>query len=206
MSTKNTQRNVLIGAIVLFFLWPKKGTAGTGYTPITWTGNGYTPTFGTEGDMNESYLGITPNSINRGIRNNNPGNVKYYSTNNWQGKVLVSQNTDAIDPLDGEPTFEQFVSYPKGIRVIIYILKKYIRNGRNTINIIMDSYSGGEETYKNYLSSFTGKDKDKILEETDEQTIKKLVQGIARFENGQTQVSSPEVITEAQYSTARSIL
>lgn len=53
--------------------------------------------------------------IPRGIRNNNPLNIKI--GNNWLGEV-----TDPTDPI-----FEQFVSMKYGLRAAFIILRRYIR-------------------------------------------------------------------------------
>lgn len=204
----NTVRNALLAGLALFLFLPKRSSAAPGGGGAGGTGNGYTPTEGSEGTMNESYLGITPNGLNRGIRNNNPGNIKFVTSNQWNGKVPMAQNTDAIDPSDNEPTFEQFIAYPYGIRAMIYLIKNsYIPNGHDTIKAIMDRYdSGHSNDYINYVIAKAGKGKFEQLSAQDEATIKKIVQAIARFENGQTGTSQPEVITDIQYITARNLL
>lgn len=53
--------------------------------------------------------------ISRGIRNNNPLNIKV-SSSNWVGKV--TPNTDG--------TFEQFDSLVHGYRAAFYLFRKYI--------------------------------------------------------------------------------
>ena len=202
-----TVRNVILAALGLFILMPRKSSANTQNNNNTSSGNGYIPTTGSEGSLDESFLGITPTSSNRGVRNNNPGNIKYYSSNAWQGKVPVSQNTDAIDT-DGEPKFEQFVSYPHGVRAMIYLLKNsYIVNGHNTLTKILDRYDPGFNiNYLNFLSSYTGLTPTEVILATDELKIKKIVQGLTRFENGRTGANLPEIVTDLQYQTARNIL
>lgn len=205
---KDKKPLLLLGALLLLpFLTKAKAAPGNNLPPTSGAGNGYTPTQGSEGSLNESYLGITPTANNRGIRNNNPGNIKFSSSNAWQGKIAMTQNTDAIDPSDGQPTFEQFSSYPYGVRAIIYLIKNsYIPNGFNTLAKIIQRYANTTGNYLIYVSQKTGKAPTEPISATDETTIKKLVQAIGRFENGQTATGTPEAITDLQYQTARNIL
>ncbi|MGB0713854.1 MAG: structural protein P5 [Gammaproteobacteria bacterium] len=53
----------------------------------------------------------------RGIRNNNPGNLRINPANKWQGRVPENQRTDN--------EFEQFVSPVMGIRAMAVLLINY---------------------------------------------------------------------------------
>lgn len=205
-------KKVFFAGIALFLLMPKKGTAAPG-TTTTYYGNGYTPVSGNHGTINESYLGIADNGRNRGIRNNNPGNIKFSTSNAWLGKIPMNLNTDTkitdvSHPRYGQPTFEQASSYAYGVRMLIHLIKNsYISNGHNTLQLIMDRYDPGHSSdYINFVSAKSGKNTFQIILPTDEEAIKKIIQAIARWENGQTGVTEPEVITDFQYQTARNIL
>jgi hypothetical protein len=119
----------------------------------------------------------------------------------------MAQNTDALD-VDGEPRFEQFVSWAFGVRAMIHLIKNsYIPSGRNTLRLIMQSWApDGGTSYLNYVMGKTGKGADTVIAASDETTIKKLVQAIARFENDRKQTYQPEVITDIQYQNARSLV
>ena len=158
--------------------------------------NGYTPVEGYPGSINESYLGLA--NAPRGIRNNNPGNEKRGGSN-WNGKIPFSQSTDN--------TFEQFYTYPHGVRVTIYELKNnYINSGFNTVDKIMRRYDPpGNPNYINYVAQKTGLGLHNPLV-ADKATLRKLLQAITRWENGQTDVNAPEVVTNAQFETAWYIL
>jgi len=208
MPTKNqkTTRNIIIGLFALFFLLPKRSSAIT--TTTNQPGeNGYTPTSGTNGSKNESYLGITPTSINRGIRNNNPGNIKFYESNNWLGKIPIQNNTDALDQ-DGEPTFEQFEKWRYGIRAMIYLIKnRYLNEGFNTLKLILNKYDPGyNQNYLNFLSTYVGMPDNQLIQPSDESTTKKIIMAIAKFENGSAGTGQPDIITSSAYDTARNIL
>ena len=54
--------------------------------------------------------------ITRGIRNNNPFNIKI-SHSNWKGKIKFALNTDGV--------FEQFESMKYGLRAGVVLLRNY---------------------------------------------------------------------------------
>ncbi|MEO6498293.1 MAG: hypothetical protein ABIN95_04740, partial [Mucilaginibacter sp.] len=73
-----------------------------------------------------SYLGKS--GLPRGMKNNNPGNIRRGATA-WQGKIPLGQNTDGA--------FEQFTTYVYGIRAMIKNLLSYYRDGLNTVERII---------------------------------------------------------------------
>jgi len=88
----------------------------------------------------------------RGIRNNNPGNLRI-ANNNWQGKVLVENNTD------GE--FEQFTSMDFGVRALVKTVATYIRNNSHiTLRGIIERYAPANEndtqSYVKSVASYMG--------------------------------------------------
>ncbi len=134
----------------------------------------------------------------RGIRNNNPGNLRI-SNQAWEGKVAT--NTD------GE--FEQFSSYEYGVRALILLLRNYLRGDRNTLSKIISAYapaSDGNHT-NNYITFMVDRLKqggltvDADTELTiDRTTLRLLAQGIARMENGE------ECITDEQFDAGFALL
>lgn len=174
---------------LLWIFWPKKGAAKTpdlsdvSIAPLTTP----SPT-GAEGAMNESFLGST--GLPRGIRNNNPGNIKIGSSQ-WQGKIPVAQNTDG--------TFEQFSSFPLGARAMIKLLKNYINQGRNTPTKIIQYWDLGSPSYTSFLIQETGFTANQILQ-PDKPTLKALSQAIAKFENGQ------DILTDIRFETAYALV
>lgn len=203
MTTDQERTMMILGAgLFLFFISNRaKAAPGTPNPPDNYPGS-----------LSESYLHIQPTASNRGIRNNNPGNVKF-GPSQWNGKVPEIQNTDAkiTDPQHsrfGQPTFEQNYTYPGGIRMMIYLVKKYIdvKNFETIDSIINEWAAGGNENYKNYLAQRLGIARTDVISSTDEPAIKKIVQSIANFENGQWGINDPEVIHSLSYDAARSIL
>lgn len=220
-------RNLFIAGAAALLFWPRKGSAGngSGYTsgPSTLptypnpnvplghpSGNGWIPTTGTEGSNDESYHGL---GGPRGVRNNNPGNIKFNTSNPWTGKIPQNQNTDAVvsdpnHPRYGQPTFEQFDSWKYGVRALIHLLKNsYIGAGENTIRKILAKYDPGHsQGYLDYLVLYTGANPDMVIHPQDEVFLKNLIQGIARFENDSKEPHWPEIITDYQYQVGRALV
>jgi hypothetical protein len=69
----------------------------------------------------------------RGIRNNNPGNIRHGQP--WQG--LASTQTDS--------SFDQFVSAQYGIRAIMKIMMTYHNEGLDTIEKIINKWAPTNE-------------------------------------------------------------
>ena len=84
--------------------------------------------------------------LTRGIRNNNPFNIRI-SYNSWLGKVKSSKNSDKV--------FEQFRDIDYGLRAGIQLLRGYITRGYDTprkiINRFAPSYENDVESYLNYV-------------------------------------------------------
>jgi len=191
---KDNKTGIVIGLLALFFLMSRKGTAnpytGTGGT----TGGGTGSAANIPGSTGESYLGRT--DLPRGIRNNNPGNFKMSSAP-WNGKIPQSDNTDG--------TFQQYYSFPMGVRMMIKELKNnYINAGYNTIDTLLNRYDPpGNPNYKTFVSTQTGIGITTTLT-SDQATLKKLVQALTRFENGYT--GTTEVVSDATFNLAYSLV
>lgn len=184
---KKNQKTALVGLGVLAILTlPNQSKANTNTPGPTAPGGGIVPN-APEGDINESFLG-TNNP--RGIRNNNPGNLKIGSSP-WQGKIPISQNTDG--------TFEQFVSFPLGARAMIKLLSNYINQGRDTPKKIIQYWDLGAPHYTAFLVNETGYAENQVLQ-ADKPTLKKLSQAIARFESGEY------ILTDSRFNTAYALL
>lgn len=92
----------------------------------------------------------------RGIRNNNPFNIKN-SANTWLGKIPASQKKDK--------TFEEFVNIEFGLRAGIKLLRKYIVDyGLVTPYEIINRFAPSSENntvnYVKYVESFVYPDGD----------------------------------------------
>ena len=111
----------------------------------------------------------------RGIRNNNPGNIRI-SDNAWQGKV--TPNTDG--------TFEQFDTMVNGVRALAITLSNYQRlYGIDTVRGLITRWSAtDQDAYVADVASALGVDPDDTISVTDPATLTALVNAIITQENG----------------------
>ena len=113
----------------------------------------------------------------RGIRNNNPLNIRI--GNVWLGEV--KENTD------GE--FEQFTSMIYGLRAAIVLLRRYICHYHlNSIAQIVSRWAPSSENntrlYINFVSERLGIANDVQIDIYDKVTICRLVEAMAYYECG----------------------
>lgn len=80
------------------------------------------------------------NQPTRGIRNNNPLNIKI-GKSKWVGKKNALEKKDF--------TFEEFDTMQNGVRAAIKLLQNYIRCGYNTVERIVPRWCP-DETRENY--------------------------------------------------------
>lgn len=114
----------------------------------------------------------------RGIRNNNPLNIRIGNT--WLGEVP--------NPTDSD--FEQFVHVRYGLRAAFCILRRYIkRYGRNTIAKIINAWAPPSENntgaYIQAVASSMKLNPDDEIRYEDVMVMCELVQCMARHECGQ---------------------
>lgn len=118
--------------------------------------------------------------IPRGIRNNNPLNIRIGNT--WLGEIP--------NPTDSE--FEQFVSVQYGLRAAFCILRRYIRRyGRNTIRKIVSAWApasdhNATDVYIERVAKMTGLSPDDEIRYEDSITMCDLVAAMTMVECGQT--------------------
>lgn len=109
----------------------------------------------------------------RGIRNNNPGNLKFVGQ---YGAVLE----DGIDA-----SHAKFTTMSEGISALERQIGLYLQRGRNTINSIFDIYSEeNKESYKGHVSRVMGIGRDDVISFSDDERIFKLIKSIISMENG----------------------
>jgi hypothetical protein len=123
----------------------------------------------------------------RGIRNNNPGNIRHGAK--WQGLAEVQKDKD----------FCTFKSPEYGIRALARVLKTYkSRYGLNTVEGIINRYAPQNENdtsayIKHIVKELDISPSDEI-ELTDDELIV-LIKAIIKHENG-TQPYSTDVIRD----------
>jgi len=138
--------------------------------------------------IGESFL--NDNSQPRGISNNNPGNI-IRTASLWDGEIPHSESTDT--------KFKQFETFDIGTMQMIDLLIRYWAKGRNTIRKAINFWDFGNTGYMEFLSDYTGFGIDEVLT-PNEYTLKKLSQGITRFENG------IDFLTDARFKAGYKLL
>lgn len=139
--------------------------------------------------------------FSRGIRNNNPGNLIYVSSNNWLGKVPYSQN------LDSGKKFEQFIELRYGLRAL---MKHFITNiNKNTqativnlIKVYAPSFENDTLMYINTVAKMVGLDINAPIAKATKPVIIALCKAVVYVENGK----DAKLITAQYYEDAYSII
>lgn len=117
------------------------------------------------------------NTIPRGIRNNNPLNIRV--GNNWKGEVA--------NPTDKQ--FEQFSTMVDGCRAGFKLLMKYIQKYKlNTVELIINRWAPpSENNTKKYIEMVcenSGLRKNQIIDIRNANMMIKLFQAMVIVENG----------------------
>lgn len=119
----------------------------------------------------------------RGIRNNNPLNIR--KGNNWKGER----------PNQTDPAFEEFESMEMGIRAAIKLIRNKIKGGKVgrkplcTIRLLVSSWAppteNKTEAYIRFVSSQTGILPAEIIRHDDRRKIIAITRAMAFYECGQ---------------------
>lgn len=113
----------------------------------------------------------------RGLRNNNPGNIRHNS-DVFQGEVNPSRDQQ----------FKQFKTMAHGYRAVFKILSNYYRNYKlDTIRKMIGRWAPENENntaaYVSLVSSYSGIGPDDLISFDREQMIR-IVAGMSKVENG----------------------
>lgn len=115
-------------------------------------------------------------TIARGIRNNNPGNIRHNQNIHWFGQS--KEQTD--------PAFVQFDDPEHGIRAMVRVFRSYERLGINTISDTIHRWAPPEEndteTYVDSVSKFCKVEPKEVVMLDD--IMENLVHAIIWHENG----------------------
>lgn len=114
-------------------------------------------------------------TVDRGFRNNNPGNIKPTSDTEFNGQT----GRDAQG-------FGIFSSMEYGIRAIAVILKNYEnRDGLNTVREMITRWSTTDQgAYVDNVSAQLGVQPDDYIDVNDPNTMQGMITGIITQENG----------------------
>ncbi len=122
---------------------------------------------------------MTQHKLPRGLRNNNPLNLRI-SLVSWVGSVNVNS--------DGE--FEQFISIDYGIRAAIKTLHTYIKKGYNTPEKIITRWAPPVENntsaYIKRACALADLSPSQVIERKSRNAICRLLWAMANIENGRT--------------------
>jgi len=138
-----------------------------------------------QGVSSQIATGIENMITSRGIRNNNPGNIRLSNTT-WQGQVPAAQQTDG--------SFIQFISPEYGIRAIAKIMDSYAARGLNTVQSIINRWAPPTENdtgaYVQAVSNSMGVDPNAAISRAD---YPALIAAIINHENGSQPYTSAEI-------------
>lgn len=113
-----------------------------------------------------------------GLRNNNPGNIRYNPANQWQGQIGQDSNGFVI-----------FDTAENGIRAAARLLKNYQnKNGLRTITEIVSKWAPSTENdtaaYIAAVSEKTNIAMDADINLNDPATLTRIINAIISHENG----------------------
>lgn len=117
------------------------------------------------------------NEIPRGLRNNNPGNIRR-NADVFQGEKTSS-----------DKNFKQFTGMAYGYRAIFKILSNYYRNySLKTIRQMIGRWAPENENntsaYVSLVSSYAGIGPDDIVDINNREQMIRIVSGMSKAENG----------------------
>lgn len=118
----------------------------------------------------------------RGIRNNNPGNIRNSDSTNWRGEVLNHEKEDHA--------FEEFETMPHGVRAMMKLLQNYQKKyGLKSIAALVERYAPHNENntsgYIRRVSAEMQIPHNAPIDLSDKATMCALVDAMIFVENGQ---------------------
>jgi hypothetical protein len=117
-------------------------------------------------------------TMSRGLRNNNPGNIRKSSTV-WQGEKTPSTDT----------AFKQFTSMAYGYRAMLKLLQNYSKlNGCKTIRQMINRWAPpSENNTDNYIRAVcagAGVQPDQVVDVNNRNVMCRIIAAMSRVENG----------------------
>lgn len=127
----------------------------------------------------------------RGLRNNNPGNIKFNPNSPWKGSMR-----DANGNYVNDGGFVQFDTPEAGIRAMTMNLLSYDNRGVNTVRGIVNNWSTTDRaSYTKFLSEQLGVKPDDVVNVKDPAVMQQLVRGIIQMENGKVPYDPRQIET-----------
>lgn len=122
------------------------------------------------------------NKTPRGIRNNNPLNIRNDIQNDWLGKVKGNEKKDK--------EFEEFVGMRYGYRAAAYLIHRYIHRDFKTVEDIVSKWAPPSENqtgkYIYHVCQRSGLKRDTPIALNETGNFLRLLDAMAFVENGRT--------------------
>lgn len=124
--------------------------------------------------------------LSRGLRNNNPGNIRRSAANAWKGKIDTPQRAAELG-VQWDADYEQFTHPMYGVRAAARLLRNYYhRDGLQTVRQIVTKYAPPSEnptsSYIAYVARALGVGPDEVIPL--ERRLPELLAAIVHVENG----------------------
>ncbi len=179
---------IAIVALVVWIVRSKRRNGGLVVIGSTVNTNNSTMNNNNQGASAQTQFGNT--SLPLGYRNNNPLNILYGSSL-WKGKVIPNTDTS-------KPRKEQFVSMAYGYRAALYLIRKHIRGGYNTLARLVNRWGTGAQSdqvtsYVSFVSKKTGIAPGTTLSPDNMEQLCKIAWAMAWFENGKAPSSMDDI-------------
>lgn len=176
---------VIVGAVALVWWIVQSKRKNGGLVVIGNVSNNSNMNNSSQGESAQNQFNNT--SLPRGYRNNNPLNIRKNAANAWKGKVVPGSDS----------AFEQFISMPYGYRAALYLIRKYIGQGNNTIRKIVGKWAPPSEnntsSYITNVSRRSGIGADTVLDKNNMEALCKIAYAMAWSENGQAPASMEDI-------------
>ena len=116
--------------------------------------------------------------MSRGLRNNNPGNIRR-SKVRYRGEVTPSR----------DPEFKEFSSMAYGYRAMFVLLDTYrSRYGLDTIRKMLNRYAPPTENFTNgyvrFVADYSGVMPDEVIDTRAQRDMVPIVAAMSKIENG----------------------
>lgn len=154
-------------------------------TPTASSNASTTTEMGTEAQQH-----FNDTSLPRGYRNNNPLNVRKNAANAWKGKVVPGS----------DPAFEQFITMAYGYRCALYLIRKFIRAGHNTLlKLITEKWApwgdgnNNPTNYANFVANGVGISPNAKLDPNNREQLCKIAYWMAWKENGKAPATMDDI-------------
>lgn len=122
----------------------------------------------------------------RGVRNNNPGNIRKSKFNNWNGEI------DGTDP-----EFCSFLTVRYGIRALVKLITNYVKKrSLYTVSTIIRRYAPSIENHTEHYIKFVCNNLDVGKSEDVSDRIPELVMAIIKFECGGYPYENVELVNK----------